>query len=139
MRRRPPRSTRTDTLFPYTTLFRSHRHVAPCDRVERLAVGGDAGQPDGIKIMIPLQAAPACFEAVAGLLRHIYVVETALECIGITHHGERCERTRSDRGREVRQLGRSGHARTGLEGRGGREGLASSEIGRPQDRESVWK
>src|SRR3546814_5155427 len=24
MRRRPPRSTRTDTLFPYTTLFRSY-------------------------------------------------------------------------------------------------------------------
>src|SRR3546814_11808776 len=27
MRRRPPRSTRTDTLFPYTTLFRSLRAV----------------------------------------------------------------------------------------------------------------
>src|SRR3546814_17734805 len=27
MNRRPPRSTRTDTLFPYTTLFRSGRHV----------------------------------------------------------------------------------------------------------------
>src|SRR3546814_4331517 len=26
MIRRPPRSTRTDTLFPYTTLFRSYRH-----------------------------------------------------------------------------------------------------------------
>src|SRR3546814_5300508 len=26
MIRRPPRSTRTDTLFPYTTLFRSARH-----------------------------------------------------------------------------------------------------------------
>src|SRR3546814_15434465 len=26
MRRRPPRPTRTDTLFPYTTLFRSHHH-----------------------------------------------------------------------------------------------------------------
>src|SRR3546814_6095694 len=26
MRRRPPRSTRTDTLFPYTTLFRSRHH-----------------------------------------------------------------------------------------------------------------
>src|SRR3546814_11523991 len=26
MVRRPPRSTRTDTLFPYTTLFRSARH-----------------------------------------------------------------------------------------------------------------
>src|SRR3546814_16779027 len=31
MIRRPPRSTRTDTLFPYTTLFRSEDdlHVAP--------------------------------------------------------------------------------------------------------------
>src|SRR3546814_20418235 len=27
MIRRPPRSTRTDTLFPYTTLFRSERHL----------------------------------------------------------------------------------------------------------------
>src|SRR3546814_2735172 len=27
MRRRPPRSTRTDTLFPYTTLFRSKEVV----------------------------------------------------------------------------------------------------------------
>src|SRR3546814_1967323 len=27
MIRRPPRSTRTDTLFPYTTLFRSHRRA----------------------------------------------------------------------------------------------------------------
>src|SRR3546814_8039208 len=26
--RRPPRSTRTDTLFPYTTLFRSHARQA---------------------------------------------------------------------------------------------------------------
>src|SRR3546814_13501355 len=33
MIRRPPRSTRTDTLFPYTTLFRSvddRRIVRPC-------------------------------------------------------------------------------------------------------------
>src|SRR3546814_13430643 len=29
MIRRPPRSTRTDTLFPYTTLFRSPRPGAP--------------------------------------------------------------------------------------------------------------
>src|SRR3546814_14337780 len=28
MIRRPPRSTRTDTLFPYTTLFRSHNASA---------------------------------------------------------------------------------------------------------------
>src|SRR3546814_2888371 len=30
MIRRPPRSTRTDTLFPYTTLFRSVDPIAPC-------------------------------------------------------------------------------------------------------------
>src|SRR3546814_18114126 len=29
MIRRPPRSTRTDTLFPYTTLFRSERNRYP--------------------------------------------------------------------------------------------------------------
>src|SRR3546814_4493860 len=28
MRRRPPRSTRTDTLFPYTTLFRSDSYAS---------------------------------------------------------------------------------------------------------------
>src|SRR3546814_5691263 len=35
MRRRPPRSTRTDTLFPYTTLFRS-------DEAEERPVAGEA-------------------------------------------------------------------------------------------------
>src|SRR3546814_16463793 len=30
MLRRPPRSTRTDTLFPYTTLFRSLERVRLC-------------------------------------------------------------------------------------------------------------
>src|SRR3546814_8080203 len=34
MIRRPPRSTRTDTLFPYTTLFRSRGHQQR-DRSER--------------------------------------------------------------------------------------------------------
>src|SRR3546814_15185731 len=29
MIRRPPKSTRTDTRFPYTTLFRSRLHVGP--------------------------------------------------------------------------------------------------------------
>src|SRR3546814_19432742 len=34
MIRPPPRSTRTDTLFPYTTLFRSDKtyHLAPADQ-----------------------------------------------------------------------------------------------------------
>src|SRR3546814_6909324 len=35
MIRRPPRSTRTDTLFPYTTLFRSQRDNRRADRPRR--------------------------------------------------------------------------------------------------------
>src|SRR3546814_3337666 len=37
MIRRPPRSTRTDTLFPYTTLFRSRRGRAGQGRGRRHA------------------------------------------------------------------------------------------------------
>src|SRR3546814_17928277 len=43
MLRRPPRSTRTDTLFPYTTLFRSPRrlrHPLPLRRADRLVQKG---------------------------------------------------------------------------------------------------
>src|SRR3546814_6945671 len=58
MIRRPPRSTRTDTLFPYTTLFRSrHRrralgvdgvaalphHAAPAAAADAMAGRGGAG------------------------------------------------------------------------------------------------
>src|SRR3546814_3409070 len=40
MIRRPPRSTRTDTLFPYTTLFRSGRlHPAPREFADPHDVG----------------------------------------------------------------------------------------------------
>src|SRR3546814_18820189 len=34
MIRRPPRSKRTDTLFPYTTLFRSRQPGADAERIE---------------------------------------------------------------------------------------------------------
>src|SRR3546814_3553542 len=45
MVRRPPRSTRTDTLFPYTTLFRSGRHRAAVEqRSESLAEHSGAGR-----------------------------------------------------------------------------------------------
>src|SRR3546814_7122153 len=45
MIRRPPRSTRTDTLFPYTTLFRS-RVAARCggDRERRARAGRRSAQ-----------------------------------------------------------------------------------------------
>src|SRR3546814_1347380 len=44
MIRRPPRSTRTDTLFPYTTLFRS----VPMVDVQRLAVQLEGKQCVGV-------------------------------------------------------------------------------------------
>src|SRR3546814_19231377 len=44
MIRRPPRSTRTDTLFPYTTLFRSPNTVGQWRR--RFAQRGIAGLHD---------------------------------------------------------------------------------------------
>src|SRR3546814_7828648 len=40
MIRRPPRSTRTDTLFPYTTLFRSR-----CSDAWSLILAYDGGKP----------------------------------------------------------------------------------------------
>src|SRR3546814_8017560 len=43
MIRRPPRSTRTDTLFPYTTLFRSPLRRAASDASESLRSNFEAG------------------------------------------------------------------------------------------------
>src|SRR3546814_3758172 len=46
MIRRPPRSTRTDTLFPYTTLFRSYISVyvyCPGEAIGSLSEGGAKG------------------------------------------------------------------------------------------------
>src|SRR3546814_1356896 len=43
MIRRPPRSTRTDTLFPYTTLFRSLVLLMPVMLLFGLMMGGNAG------------------------------------------------------------------------------------------------
>src|SRR3546814_7941710 len=53
MIRRPPRSTRTDTLFPYTTLFRSATGQRPCCPEMRggaqfRAVGVIGRAPEGI-------------------------------------------------------------------------------------------
>src|SRR3546814_21058437 len=46
MIRRPPRSTRTDTLFPYTTLFRSS--------AKRAVQGGFAWYDDGVGMELDL-------------------------------------------------------------------------------------
>src|SRR3546814_10865094 len=41
MRRRPPRSTRTDTLFPYTTLFRSAGRAVQKKQLRHRRRGGE--------------------------------------------------------------------------------------------------
>src|SRR3546814_17640226 len=49
MIRRPPRSTRTDTLFPYTTLFRSEVPVGGglgIDRAQQVEVADDGGRAE---------------------------------------------------------------------------------------------
>src|SRR3546814_17938011 len=55
MIRRPPISTRTDTLFPYTTLFRSslHRHdprLPPAARPPNRGSSGPAGHDEGRRL-----------------------------------------------------------------------------------------
>src|SRR3546814_17487790 len=66
MVRRPPRSTRTDTLCPYTTLFRSRRRREPfrIARAERRAgckrergIGADTGVAAEIVVIVVAHAA----------------------------------------------------------------------------------
>src|SRR3546814_10369279 len=60
MIRRPPRSTRTDTLFPYTTLFRS-RCALPQACTQRDHRRGDPRAPWGNTDQSPLIVIPAAF------------------------------------------------------------------------------
>src|SRR3546814_6674592 len=46
MIRRPPRSTRTDTLFPYTTLFRSRGSAPPSPPKTKLGRSTTRSTPD---------------------------------------------------------------------------------------------
>src|SRR3546814_7939745 len=67
MLRRPPRSTRTDTLFPYTTLFRSTLIMTPLRGADNeiygmaqgnLAVGGlGVSGADGSQVSVNIPSA----------------------------------------------------------------------------------
>src|SRR3546814_3454584 len=60
MIRRPPRSTRTDTLFPYTTLFRSCRALRQGIRhvVHRRGDHGIYPQRGGVNMVLLHQVGP---------------------------------------------------------------------------------
>src|SRR3546814_17771083 len=108
MIRRPPRSTRTDTLFPYTTLFRSPRLVQrKTRRLPFLAVGHEPEPaqiaPDrldepllaalGIGIVDPKHEAPAV------LPRPQPVVERGADVTDLQLPGGRRRDTRGESGR----------------------------------------
>src|SRR3546814_3251101 len=80
MIRRPPRSTRTDTLFPYTTLFRSARAVrtgVPVARVRRRhrrAACGDVRGGDGLRRPAPDRRSEEHTSELQSLMRISYAV-----------------------------------------------------------------
>src|SRR3546814_3203485 len=60
MRRRPPRSNRTDTLFPYTTLFRSMEIASrPMDKNTTFTVGADVSRFERSSVPAQQSNAPA--------------------------------------------------------------------------------
>src|SRR3546814_2203701 len=86
MIRRPPRSTRTDTLFPYTTLFRSQRLVVPpaVEQRRRQVVGQDGllaggaehhlrARPGGAQDLRPQLVHLPAVHPVLGVQQHIAV------------------------------------------------------------------
>src|SRR3546814_14596333 len=85
MIRRPPRSTRTDTLFPYTTLFRSPPHqnngliMSPQSDLfyeQSLApLNSQSGDPDLHQWFTPFWAAEMFANDVLDGLGHVGVIE----------------------------------------------------------------
>src|SRR3546814_6460811 len=75
MIRRPPRSTRTDTLLPYTTLFRSHAATtmghapARCAVIEDSLPGATAGERAGMTVFAYRPQADAADDAAFAALR----------------------------------------------------------------------
>src|SRR3546814_1145491 len=79
MVRRPPRSTRTDTLFPYPTLFRSARQLFDADRPARVhAAGGDAD-------LRPHAELAAVGELRRGVVQHDGGIDLGHEPLGGAH------------------------------------------------------
>src|SRR3546814_953842 len=77
MIRRPPRSTRTDTLFPYTTLFRSSQGL-----VERHLVESDLVAPGAADI---LEGDTSVVEVEPCQLVHAVTVQAAFHHVGQQH------------------------------------------------------
>src|SRR3546814_9878585 len=108
MIRRPPRSTRTDTLFPYTTLFRSllavAREMRPLAQLSRLVTSfGRDGAPQRMpergarEVRVLIGAINRMQERIAALLRSRSFM------LGALSHDLRTYLTRM----RLRQIGRA--------------------------------
>src|SRR3546814_21190212 len=73
MIRRPPRSTRTDTLFPYTTLFRSGFVAAKPQQLRNHCGRGDLDQYDVIQ---------------ADMVEGVFQCNAALDFVCVDHRSE---------------------------------------------------
>src|SRR3546814_10012771 len=101
MMRRPPRSTRTDKLFPYTTLFRSRggsssqvQHMVDLSRArDRLDRGGGTGQ------------AYSCFKSQSS-----YPYGTAKPCSAAVSTRSRVRRRSEEHTSELQSLMRNSYA-----------------------------
>src|SRR3546814_8151801 len=103
--RRPPRSTRTDTLFPYTTLFRSAAagvdrspaapRAAAHPRLRTGAGAGEATRPRPTPAAAARHvAARACHRAAVGARRRATQAQPARRVLGRAGHEVDRKRTR---------------------------------------------
>src|SRR3546814_21070602 len=86
MIRRPPRSTRTDTLFPYTTLFRSaslRRFL--CDNTKRRHVVQHVIPTPACQIVIPHDEMPPTIMGIVCDLMRMLLAYRAVACRTISH------------------------------------------------------
>src|SRR3546814_4681876 len=87
MIRRPPRSTRTDTRFPYTTLFRSPQgrwFPQFCCRKIGTPIAAGAAATRSLTRFTPYRAPPSVFhmtEEIMTVEQHIEELRAELRCI----------------------------------------------------------
>src|SRR3546814_16345439 len=131
MIRRPPRSTRTDTLFPYTTLFRSHRDCSVVIAPFRTQYLAGVARPNDTEIAKP----DPCLNLVEGMMKSDRVAppleqsrdRRAKMSIGVA----------TNDGRKFRCGLCLWHRRWECDD--SHDGVVDREIGRAPCRESVWQ
>src|SRR3546814_3886257 len=107
MIRRPPRSTRTDTLFPYTPLFRSDEPVDQGDALV-VATSGTTGTPKGV--VLTHDAVLASALATSAALGVDPAADRWLACLPLAHVGGLSVLRSEEHTSELQSLMRSSYA-----------------------------